>query len=539
MRQSIRPWAALVAVGLVILIPMSGAWAGDAKDRSGKKAGPPGPKDTSDTPTINLLDAMRDHLVSVQAEGIGDGRMTMSLTNRTRKTLRVVLPPGIVAQGATGQFGGMGGMGGGMGGMGGGMMGGMGGGMGGMGGMSGGMGGMGGMGGGGISGNGNGMSSGTMPPMMGLMTMSRIIMYFCGDYSSWDMRSLMMGMGGGGMGGMGGGMGGMGGGMGGMGGGMRSVPPTDLPSADLKPKETRSLPTRLVSISIPDPQAGLSLPGQGERLEIVGDVGRVNGDPRVEKALKRLAAEKAPTSVSQLVMWRLAGGLDWDSIDRLSEAWANSYERTLAEDFVEHLNALPEGESGRVLFQVQGTDASGEFLAADVVKAVQGKTVLGLRAESGIPAHPEGPAVACRVRLTDREALVQVDGTDAAGRNWVLLGKFSVAIPSDAGKVDTMELTDTIAEGILNRLVRVQLVKGPRERGKLTYQIRIENASPLILNGLAALGTESTKDEEPKVLSGISLSPRKSMNLPASEQIVRMLGLKKGIRLVSVDLSGL
>ena len=69
---------------------------------------------------------------------------------------------------------------------------------------------------------------------MGMMMLARIIMYFCGDPDSWDMRSLMIGMMGGmGMGGMGGGM--MGGGMGGMGmggmggmmgGGMRSVPPT-------------------------------------------------------------------------------------------------------------------------------------------------------------------------------------------------------------------------------------------------------------------------------------------------------------------------
>ena len=65
-----------------------------------------------------------------------------------------------------------------------------------------------------------------------------------------------------------------------------------------------------------------------------------------------------------------------------------------------------------------------------------------------------------------------------------------------------------MAEGILNRLVRTQLVKGPRAKGKPTYQIRIENASPLILNGLAALGTESPKDEVPKVLSGISIAPR-------------------------------
>ena len=71
---------------------------------------------------------------------------------------------------------------------------------------------------------------GTMPPTMGMMMLSRLIMYLCGDYDSWDQRSLRIGMMGGmGMGGMGmGGMGGMGGGMGGMGGmggGMRSVPP--------------------------------------------------------------------------------------------------------------------------------------------------------------------------------------------------------------------------------------------------------------------------------------------------------------------------
>src|SRR5262249_32680263 len=101
-------------------------------------------KDEKDAPEINLLDAVRDGLITVRADGKGDGRMTVSLTNRTRRQLRVILPPGLIAQSATGQFGGMGGgmggMGGGMGGMGGGM-GGMGGGMGGMGGMGGGMGG--------------------------------------------------------------------------------------------------------------------------------------------------------------------------------------------------------------------------------------------------------------------------------------------------------------------------------------------------------------------------------------------------------------
>ena len=53
------------------------------------------------------------------------------------------------------------------------------------------------------------------------------------------------------------------------------------------------------------------------------------------------------------------------------------------------------------------------------------------------------------------------------------------------------------------------------------------------------LGTASPKDEAPKVWSGISIAPRRSMTLPASEEMVRVLGLKKGIRLVAGDLSGL
>ena len=37
-----------------------------------------------------------------------------------------------------------------------------------------------------------------MPSTMGMMMLSRMIMYFCGDRESWDMRSLMIGMMGGG-----------------------------------------------------------------------------------------------------------------------------------------------------------------------------------------------------------------------------------------------------------------------------------------------------------------------------------------------------
>ena len=80
---------------------------------------------------------------------------------------------------------------------------------------------------------------------------------------------------------------------------------------------------------------------------------------------------------------------------------------------------------------------------------------------------------------------------------------------------------------MLNRLVRVQLSKGVRDKGKMHYQLRIDNASPLVLNGLAARGTDSKPEDKPRVLAGISLSPRRSMTVPASEEVVKALGLKK------------
>jgi hypothetical protein len=350
-------------------------------------------------------------------------------------------------------------------------------------------------------------------------------------------------MGGMGMGGMGGGMGGMGGGMGGMGGGMRSVPPSALPSALLNAKQTRNLPTRLVNITPPDGQAGVSLPGKGEQLRIVGTVDQVNENAQVQKALKRLTAEMAPTSLTQLVMLRLSGGLDWDTIAQVSEKWANEYELTLAKDFVQRLDTLPEGETGRLLVQIDGKDSSAEPIVGSVAKALEGLTVLGLVAEVGpIPAGPAGrPAVACRVRLAANEALVQVTSSDAEAAHWVNFGKFSVPLSQGPGKVDVAQFADALSEGILNRLVRAQIIKGSatKDKGKLVYQLRIDNASPLVLNGLAIVGTTSKNDEKPKVLSMISVSPRKSFSVPTTDDVVRTLGLKKGIKILALDLSGL
>ncbi len=41
------------------------------------------------------------------------------------------------------------------------------------------------------------------------------------------------------------------------------------------------------------------------------------------------------------------------------------------------------------------------------------------------------------------------------------------------------------------------------------------------------------------MLSGIALSPRRSMTVPASEEFVKKMGLKKGMKVVAIDLSGL
>ncbi len=188
---------------------------------------------------------------------------------------------------------------------------------------------------------------------------------------------------------------------------MRSVAPSALPSALLNPDQTRSLPTRVVNVSSGDDQAGVTLPEKGEPLRIVGDVSKVSDNPLVRKALKRLTAEMAPTSLTQLVMLRLSGGLEWDAIAELSQKWANAYELTLAKDFVQRLESLPDGETGRLLFQVDGKDEAGESFAAEVRKAINSKMVLGLIAHVGeIPARARR-ASRCVHPASEREGSVR------------------------------------------------------------------------------------------------------------------------------------
>ena len=549
-----RPWYSAALVGGVLAVSCTPALAGDPPKGKGDKAAEAPAEEQARL--INLLDGVRSGELAVEAEGRGDGRMTLAITNRTDKKLRVVLPPSLVAQGASGQFGGGGmggGMGGGRGGMGGGM-GGMGGGMGGMGG--GGMGG-GGMGGGGMGGGmgGGGMGGGgggSMPASMGMMMLGRLIMQLVGDPESWDQNSLSMGMMGGmggGMGGMGGGMGGMGGGgmgggMGGMGGGMgggfRSVPPTGLLNAEVKPGQTRKLPTSLVSLVPPVYGRKVALPGAGEPLQI-GDASDMLADNALaQAALVRLASEKAPATVVQLVMWNVRVGLDWATIAKISKSWANPNEVALARHFVNRLTAANgELKANSGVLYVEYPESS--TLADELKALLKGKAVLGLAIEEGVPARPEGPSLACRVKVVGDDAVVQVLTTDPASRDWVSAGKFSLPAARDAkGGIDAEKLLDAVAEGTLSRLVRVQLVKekGKDKQGKSRFTIKIENASPLVLNGLA-LGGSAADAKVGTAASGLSLAPHKALTVPASADAVDRLGLSDGVKVLAADLSGL
>jgi hypothetical protein len=355
----------------------------------------------------------------------------------------------------------------------------------------------------------------------------------------------------GGMGGMGGGMGGMGGGMGMMGGmrggGFRSVPPTGLPMTSLQPGQTRKLPTGLVSLNGPTEQGLVSLPAKGEVLEL-GDVSEITQSDAVRKALTLLTAEKAPATVTQLVLWRVGTGMDWTTIGRASRRWANSSELALAQKFVATLNerdAKTGAETGTLYVSVEAAEPGAEAVAAEVRKALEGAFVLGLVAQPKLPEQPSGPAVACRLKLSgtaeEPSAVVEVASSDVAGRKWVSAGKFSLAPRHLKADQRPYVLVDALASGLLDRLVKVTMLRerGHDREGHGTYTLRIDNASPLVLNGLAITGSNAKDDTVPTTLLGINVSPRKNLRVPASKEAVERLGLKDGIKTFAADLSGL
>ncbi len=341
-------------------------------------------------------------------------------------------------------------------------------------------------------------------------------------------------------------MGGMMGG--GMGGGFRSVPPTDLPNATLAPGQSRDLKTRIVSLNAPNEEGGITYPAQGEPLTL-GDVSQLPVGPKVQEALRRLARDKAPENVSQLALWA-AAGMSWSDLARISKGWANPQELALARQLVADLDAKSATDTGRLLIEVTAKDEAQKGLAVELTRLFRDRSMLGLMVESSVPARPTGPAVACKVQLSSGgEATVQVATSDASGSSWTAMGKFVLpVVRDDAGKVKLEAFGDALAEGMLDRLVKVTVKKTSVASGGLIpaapkakdlYTIRVENYSSLLLNGIAVTGLGAKPSDPARVLLGISLAPRRTMALPASSESVEKFGLKQGVKVIALDLSGL
>ena len=212
-------------------------------------------------------------------------------------------------------------------------------------------------------------------------------------------------------------------------------------------------------------------------------------------------------------MWHLTAGLDWDTLAQMSKV-GQSLRADACQGFRRTSRPrLPEGETGRVLFEVEGTDEASEAIAGELKNTIRSKPVLGLLAEIGIPARPEGPAVACRVRIQGRRGLGAGDQQRFAAAK---TGSPSASLPSPRLRTKA-NLTPALLRTSSPRASSTgwfepQLSKGVKDKGKMHYSVRIDNASPLILNGLAALGTTSSPDEIPKVLPGICVSPPQELD---------------------------
>ena len=183
-------------------------------------------------------------------------------------------------------------------------------------------------------------------------------------------------------------------------------------------------------------------------------------------------------------------------------------------------------------------------LAKELSGLLKETPVLGLNAKSGVPTAPEGPAIACKIVVdgTDKPvATVEVATSNPTASLWLASGKFTLPVAMEDGKIKVEAFADALAEGILGRLVRAQVKKTDQMvKGKAIYKVRIDNASPLILNGVALLGAGKTKTEStPKNLAGIGVSPFRSMTLPITSDMVDHFGLRKDVRVIGADLSGL
>jgi len=322
-----------------------------------------------------------------------------------------------------------------------------------------------------------------------------------------------------------------------MGGGMRSVPPSGLPFAQLNPNQTRNLPTPLVGIG--NSSNGLfSFPAKGEQLQL-GDAASAGVNQKVQNALTRLAVAKAPTVVSQMVMWNLTQGLSWEQIAKNAKG-ATADDLALARDLAERLqkeDALKEFETGRIHWEVTGDDA----LAQEMSGWFKNRQMLGLVLQPGVPAAPDRPSLAVRVQLhNESQATIVVQSSDGSTGQWANQGKFNLPVSKKSGEsaeVFAARISDELAEGLLSRLVRVQ-VTDKKVDGRKVYSLRVDNASPLVLSGVAV--KSGSTDKEVATIMNLSVRPHKSVAIPMDPKTVSRFGLAgKGVKAIGADLTAL
>jgi hypothetical protein len=139
--------------------------------------------------------------------------------------------------------------------------------------------------------------------------------------------------------------------------------------------------------------------------------------------------------------------------------------------------------------------------------------VLGLTAEENVPDHPGGPAIACRMKLTDKAVEMVLNASHPSGSDWVPIARFRMdpvklatdntstgARASSDKEFAAVQLGDALADGMVSHLIRLSVARGPRVKGKETLRIKIINDSPLILNGLAVGGKGAPEGATPSVL---------------------------------------
>jgi hypothetical protein len=232
----------------------------------------------------------------------------------------------------------------------------------------------------------------------------------------------------------------------------------------------------------------------------------------------------------------------------------------LARHFVDRIGAGKTVETGQptdpgeLFWQVKAEGDSQEKIVSDL-RALWGKfPVLGLTAKEGIPEKPHGPALAFAIDLSDVSSTlgVTLKASHPSDAEWVTIDRYKIKAsefapptegvagsdPKPSG--ESTRIADSLVGSVLGRLLRVQLTKGSKVKGKDTYRIKIINDSPLILNGMALAGNNEQTTNEPSVLTGLSLPPMKSLAVPASAEMVARLNVKKqGLRVLAADLSGL